>query len=69
MRITDALNRTITAFSDGITVLVRQPNTALVRDGQTDVDIDYQEEKDALYANWNKFGNEQSPLPSDHIVR
>ena len=69
VRVKDALNRTLTAFSDGITVLLREPKTSVVRDGLGDDDNDFQELVDRLSANWDPFGNPRSTLPSDHIVR
>ena len=69
LRIRDALNRTRTAFSDGVTVLIRRPDTASVRDGLADNDIDFQQPVDTLSANWDSFGDALSTLPSDHIVR
>lgn len=67
--ITDALNRTYTAFSDGVTVTIREPNPGQVRDGEGMHDVDYQESLQSLSANWDDFGDTFSPLPSDHIVR
>ncbi|KAK7496755.1 hypothetical protein BaRGS_00011964, partial [Batillaria attramentaria] len=69
VRIRDAMNRTFTAFSDGITISVRQPEPATVRDGLTLADQDFQEATDRLSANWDDFGDSQSSLPSDDIVK
>lgn len=69
VRITDALKRTVTAYSDGITVLARLPDPAMVRDGLSDEDHDFQEPVDRVSANWDVFGNPRSTLPSDHIIR
>lgn len=68
VRITDSLNRTVTAFSDGITVLVQLPEAATVIDGLGEEDQDFQEPTDRLSANWDSFGNPRSTLPSDHIL-
>lgn len=69
VRLTDALNRTRTAYSDGITVLIRQPDTGTVRDGLELNDMDFQQPTDSLSANWDSFGDDRSTLPSDHIIR
>ena len=69
VRIRDALNRTRTAYSDGVTVLIRRPDTASVRDGLADNDIDFQQPVDTLSANWDSFGDSRSTLPSDRIIR
>ena len=69
VRLRDALNRTRTAFSDGVTVLLREPDVGAVRDGLGDDDADFQEPVDRLSANWDYFGNPRSTLPSDRIVR
>ncbi|KAK7493720.1 hypothetical protein BaRGS_00015049 [Batillaria attramentaria] len=69
VRIVDALGRRFTAFSDGITVMIRQPQPAVVRDGLGLNDEDYQESTDRLSANWDMFGDPRSTLPSDHILR
>ncbi|KAK7496780.1 hypothetical protein BaRGS_00011989, partial [Batillaria attramentaria] len=69
VRIKDALNRTFTAFSDGITIMIRTPATATVRDGLGIDDKDFQEPTDQLSANWDAFGDTHSTLPSDQIVR
>ena len=69
VRITDALNRTITEFSDGVTVIIRQPDAAAVRDGLGEIDLKYQEAVDQLSANWDEFGDARSTLPSDVILR
>ncbi|KAK7496779.1 hypothetical protein BaRGS_00011988 [Batillaria attramentaria] len=69
VRIRDAMGRTFTAFSDGVTVVIRTPDVATVRDGLGPGDQDFQEPTDRLSANWDPFGDAQSTLPSDHIVR
>nr|KAG5704401.1 hypothetical protein BaRGS_031107 [Batillaria attramentaria] len=69
IRIKDALNRTFTAFSDGITMLLRSPDAKTVRDGLGANDQDFQEATDRLSANWDAFGDARSTLPSDQIVR
>ncbi|XP_070206105.1 uncharacterized protein [Littorina saxatilis] len=69
VRIVDALNRTRTAYSDGVTVLISRPDTATVRDGLGDNDIDFQQHTDTLAANWDEFGDARSTLPSNHIIR
>ncbi|KAK7460764.1 hypothetical protein BaRGS_00038811, partial [Batillaria attramentaria] len=69
VRIKDALNRTLTAFSDGITVLLQRPDPATVRDGESSNDVDFQEPTDQLSANWDAFGDAGSTLPSDRIVK
>jgi hypothetical protein len=69
VRVTDAVNRTRTAWSDGVTVLLRQPDTATVRDGLQEMDVDFQQDNTTLSANWDPFGDAASTLPSDHIVK
>ena len=69
VRILDALNRTYTAFSDGVTILIRPPSPARVRDGPGVLDADFQQDIHILSANWDAFGDPASTLPSDHIVR
>nr|KAG5694401.1 hypothetical protein BaRGS_002255 [Batillaria attramentaria] len=69
VRVTDALNRTFVAFSDGITVMLQRPDPATVRDGLSSNDVDFQEPTDQLSANWDAFGDAGSTLPSDHIVK
>ncbi|XP_076452271.1 uncharacterized protein LOC143287914 [Babylonia areolata] len=69
IRITDALNRTRVAFSDGVTVLIQRPDTAVVRDGLGDIDMDFQFDTHILSANWDAFGDSRSTLPSNQITR
>jgi hypothetical protein len=69
VRVTDALERTFTAWSDGVTVLLREPDTATVRDGLEEMDVDFQLDTTSLSANWDEFGDDVSTLPSDHIVK
>ena len=69
VRIRDGLNRSITAYSDGVTVVIRQPDAAAVRDGPGEVDMQYQEAVDHLSANWDQFGDARSTLPSDIVLR
>ena len=69
VRIHDALGRERVAYSDGVTVLIRRPDTATVRDGLADSDIDFQEDTHTLSANWEDFGDARSTLPSDRIIR
>ena len=68
VRTRDALGRTRTAFSDGVTVLVRRPDPAPVRDGLADSDVDFQRPLHSLTANWDSFGDARSTLPSDHVI-
>ncbi|KAL8573311.1 hypothetical protein ACOMHN_032773 [Nucella lapillus] len=69
VRIRDALNRSRVAFSDGVTVDIRLPATAAVRDGLGKTDVDFQQDTHTLNANWDSFGDPRSTRPSDQIVR
>lgn len=67
IKLTDALNRTKTGVSDGITVRIQPPYFGSVRDGLDNNDIDYQESTIVLSANWDAFGDELSHDPTQQI--
>lgn len=67
IKLTDALNRTKTGVSDGITVRIQPPYYGSVRDGLDNIDIDYQESTTVLSANWDAFGDELSDDPTQQI--
>ncbi|KAK3092476.1 hypothetical protein FSP39_003379 [Pinctada imbricata] len=67
VRITDAINRTAEAQSDGIVILIQPPGPGDVRDGLGDEDIDYQESTTQLSANWENFGSLESSNPTQMI--
>ncbi|XP_070204336.1 uncharacterized protein [Littorina saxatilis] len=70
VRITDALNRTFTAFSDGVTVSAGIPTTASVWEGFADgMDVDFQQSLNEIDASWDDFGDSRSALPSERVVR
>ncbi|XP_069134862.1 uncharacterized protein [Argopecten irradians] len=57
IRVRDALNRTFTSASDGVTVRIQPPNPGDVRDGLEE-DISYQQSVVELSANWDTFGDD-----------
>ncbi|XP_061188852.1 uncharacterized protein LOC133197029 [Saccostrea echinata] len=67
VKVTDALNRTKVGISDGITVRIQPPVSGIVRDGLGSEDIDYQESRTELSANWNDFGDGASGDPTQKI--
>ncbi|KAK7113965.1 hypothetical protein V1264_000110 [Littorina saxatilis] len=69
VRVTDSVNRTWEAWSDGVTVSLDSPDTARVWEGVAPNDVDYQESLNKITATWESFGNPRSPLPSDQVVR
>ncbi|KAK7498950.1 hypothetical protein BaRGS_00009759 [Batillaria attramentaria] len=69
VRVTDAQNRTYTAYSDGVTVDIQPPDTAAVWEGTGRDDQDYQVTLEELVASWDPFGDPQSVLPSQQILR
>ncbi|KAK3094096.1 hypothetical protein FSP39_024081 [Pinctada imbricata] len=67
VRITDAINRTAEAQSDGMVILIQPPGPGDVRDGLGGEDIDYQESITQLSANWENFGSLESSNPTQMI--
>ena len=67
LSITDAVNRSIEATSDGVVIVIQPPGPGHVRDGLTEDDIDYQESVTELSANWESFGDGGSSNPSQVI--
>ncbi|OWF48074.1 Delta-like protein 1 [Mizuhopecten yessoensis] len=57
IKVRDALNRTFTSASDGITVRIQPPNPGDVRDGLYE-DSNYQQSVTEISANWDDFGDE-----------
>ncbi|OWF46933.1 Delta-like protein 1 [Mizuhopecten yessoensis] len=56
IKVRDALNRTFTSASDGITIRIQPPSPGDVRDGLYE-DINYQQSVEELSANWDDFGD------------
>ncbi|XP_069134676.1 uncharacterized protein [Argopecten irradians] len=57
IKVRDALNRTFTSVSDGVTVRIQPPDPGDVRDG-LEGDISYQQSVLELSANWDTFGDD-----------
>ena len=53
-----------TATSNGVRVDSTPPIKGVVRDGQTLADIDYQADDTYIYANWDKFQDDESDVTS-----
>ena len=55
---------TTTATSSGVTVDSTPPVRGIVRDGNTLTDVDYQADNTYIYANWDKFRDDESDVAS-----
>ena len=62
VKATDEAGYSATASSNGIQVDSTPPMEGTVRDGQTLADIDYQGDDTFLFANWDKFQDQESDI-------